>query len=64
MGTVLRIRFMGKLIYVILCRLHLVNEQNAMMNLKNHMVKNIQKPDDKKNSINFGLEKVGSLHKC
>ena len=50
------------LIYVILHRLFLVNEQNAMKNLKNDMVKNIQKPN-KKNSSNFGLEKVESLQK-
>jgi len=49
------------LIYVILYRLCLVNEQNAMINLKNDMVKNTQKPDDKKDSSDFGLEKVGSL---
>jgi hypothetical protein len=31
---------MGMLIYVIVYRLCLVNEQNAMINLKNDMVKN------------------------
>jgi hypothetical protein len=36
------------LIYVILHRLCLVNEHNAMINLKNDMVKNTQKPDDTK----------------
>jgi len=39
---------MGMLIYVILHRLCLVNEQNTMINLKNDMVKNTQKPDDTK----------------
>jgi len=38
---------MGILIYVILRRLFLVNEQNAMINLKNDMVKNILKLDEK-----------------
>jgi hypothetical protein len=37
---------MGMLTYVILRRLCLVNEQNAMINLKNNMVKNIQKLND------------------
>jgi hypothetical protein len=37
---------MGMLIYVILHRLCLVNEHNAMINLENDMVKNTQKPDD------------------
>jgi hypothetical protein len=55
----LRICFMGKLIYVILCRLRLVNEQNAMINLKNDMVKNIQKPDDKKIPSILALKKSG-----
>jgi hypothetical protein len=33
-----------------------------MINLKNDMVKNIQKPNDlKKNSSDFGLEKARSL---
>jgi len=39
---------MGMLTYVILHRLCLINEQNAMINLKNDMVKNISKPNDKK----------------
>jgi len=39
---------MEMLIYVILRRLCLVNEQNAIINLKNDMVKNILKPDEKK----------------
>jgi hypothetical protein len=34
------------LIYIILHKLCLVNEQNAMINLKNDIVKNIQKPND------------------
>jgi hypothetical protein len=29
----------------------LVNEQNAMINLKNDMVKNTQKPDDSKKQL-------------
>jgi hypothetical protein len=52
---------MGMLIYVILHRLCLVNEQNAMINLKNDIVKNIQKLNEKKSSSDFGLEKAGSL---
>jgi len=43
---VLRIYFMGMLTYVILRRLCLVNEQNTMINMKNNMVKNIQKLND------------------
>jgi hypothetical protein len=39
---------MRMLIYVILHRSCLVNEHNAMINLKNDMVKNTQKPDDTK----------------
>jgi len=39
---------MGMLIYIILRRLCLDNEQNATINLKNDVVKNIQKPDDYK----------------
>jgi hypothetical protein len=39
---------MGMLIYIILRRLCLDNEQNAMINMKNDVVKNIQKLDDKK----------------
>jgi hypothetical protein len=55
---------MKMLIYVIPYRLCLVDEHNAIINLKNDMVKNTQKPDDsKKNSNNFSLEKVGSLKK-
>jgi hypothetical protein len=55
---------MKMLIYVIPYRLCLVDEQNAIINLKNDMVKNTQKPDDsKKNSNNFSLEKFGSLKK-
>jgi hypothetical protein len=50
------------LIYIILHRLCLHNEQNAMINLKNDTMKNIQKLDDKKKSNNFGLEKAGSWH--
>jgi hypothetical protein len=50
---------MGKLIYVILHRLCLVNEQNAMINLKNDMVKNIQKLDDKKIPSILALKKSG-----
>jgi hypothetical protein len=41
------------LTYVILHSLCLVNEQNAMINLKNDMVKNIPKPNDKKNFHRF-----------
>jgi hypothetical protein len=37
----------------------LVNEQNAMINLKNDMVKNIQKPDDKKIPSILALKKSG-----
>ena len=40
---------MRMLIYVILHRLCIFNEWNAMINLKNNMVKNIQKPNDIKN---------------
>ena len=47
---------MGMLIYFILHRLCLVNEQNAMINLKNDVVKKIQTPN-KTNSSDFGLEK-------
>jgi hypothetical protein len=54
---------MGMLIYVILHRLCLVDEQNAMINLKNDIVKNIQKLNEKKSSSDFGLEKAGSLQK-
>jgi hypothetical protein len=36
------------MIYVILRRLCLVNEQNAMINMKKDMVKNIKKLDNKK----------------
>jgi len=55
---------MGMLIYVILHRLCLVNEQNAIINLKNDIVKNTQKPDDsKKISSDFSLENVESLQK-
>jgi hypothetical protein len=51
---------MGMLIYVILHRLCLVNEQNAMINMKNDMVKNIKKPDDlKKNPAILALKKSG-----
>jgi hypothetical protein len=53
---------MEMLIYVILHRLCLVNKQNAMINLKNDMVK--KHPETgrlKKKSSNFGLKKVGSL---
>ena len=62
-ARVLRIRSMGMLIYIILHRLCLVNEQNAMINMKNDVMKNIQKPK-KKNSSDFGLEKAGLLHQC
>ena len=51
---------MGMLIYIILHRLCLVNEHNAMINLKNNVVKNIQRPNKKK-SNDFGLEKAGLL---
>jgi len=44
---------MGMLTYVILHRLCLVNEQNARINLKNDMVKNISKPNDKKKFHRF-----------
>jgi hypothetical protein len=45
-------------------RLCLVNEQNAIINLKNDIVKNTQKPDDsKKISSDFSLENVESLQK-
>jgi len=44
---------MGMLIYVILHKLCLINEQNAMINLKNDMVKNTQKSDDKKTFQRF-----------
>ena len=57
-ARVLRIRYMGMLIYVILHRLCLVNEQNAMINLKNDMVKNIHKRNDlKKNPVILALKK-------
>jgi hypothetical protein len=46
---------MGMLIYVIIHRLRVVNEQNAMINLKNDMVKNIQKLNDKKKFHQFWL---------
>jgi len=42
---------MRMLIYIILHRLCLVNEQNAIINLKNEMVENTQKPNDTKNKI-------------
>ena len=45
---VLRIRSIGMLIYIILHRLCLVNEHNAMINMKNDVMKNIQKPNIKK----------------
>jgi hypothetical protein len=48
---------MGMLIYVILHRLCLVNEHNAMINLKNDMVKNIQKPNEKKIPVILALKK-------
>ena len=61
---VLRIHYMEMLIYVIPHRLCLVNEQNAIINLKNDIVKNTQKPDDsKKISSDFSLENVESLQK-
>ena len=41
------------LIYIILRRLCFDNEQNAMINLKNDTVKNIQKSDDKKQIQQF-----------
>jgi len=54
---------MRMLIYVILYRLCIVNEHNAMINLKNDMVKKHPKTERlKKNSSDFELEKVGSLH--
>jgi hypothetical protein len=37
---------MGMLIYIILRRLCLDNEQNAIIKLKNDVVENIKKPDD------------------
>jgi len=37
---------MGMLIYIILHRLYLDNEQNVMINLKNDVVKYIKKSDD------------------
>ena len=49
------------MIYVILHRLYLVNEQNAMINMKKDMVKKSRNQTIKKNSIDFDLEKVGSL---
>jgi len=52
---------MGMLIYVILHRLCLVNEHNAMINLKNDVVKK-SRNRIKKNSSDFGLEKAGLLH--
>ena len=46
-AQVLRIHCMGTMTYVIiLYRLCLVNEQNAMINLNNDTVKNIPKPND------------------
>jgi hypothetical protein len=48
------------LIYVILCGLCLVNEWNAIINLQNDIVKNIQNRT-KNNSIDSGSEKAGSL---
>jgi len=51
---------MRMLIYIILYRLCLVNEQTAMINLKNNVVKNIQKLNKKK-SNDFGLEKAELL---
>jgi hypothetical protein len=48
------------LIYIILLRLCLDNEQNAMINLKNDVVEK-SRNRTKKNSINFGLEKARSL---
>jgi hypothetical protein len=53
---------MGILIYIILRGLCLVNEWNAIINMHNDMVKNIQNLTIKKKSIDFGLEKVRSLH--
>jgi len=56
---------MRMLIYVILRGLCLVNEWNVIINLQNDMVKNIQNLTIykiKNISIDFGLEKVGSLH--
>ena len=48
---------MRMLIYVILHRLCLVNEQNAMINLKNDMVKNIQKLNKKQIPAILALKK-------
>jgi hypothetical protein len=59
-ARVLRIHSMRMLIYIILYRLCLVNEQTAMINLKNNVVKNIQKLNKKK-SNDFGLEKAELL---
>jgi hypothetical protein len=59
-SRVLRIHSMRMLIYIILYRLCLVNEQTAMINLKNNVVKNIQKLNKKK-SNDFGLEKAELL---
>jgi hypothetical protein len=49
---------MGMLFYIILRILCLVNEQNAIINLKNDMVKKNLDTGRLKKIINFGLEKV------
>jgi len=59
MGTCIENLFYGKVDLRFLRRLRLVNEQNAMINLKNDMVKNIQKPDDKKIPSILALKKSG-----
>jgi len=50
---------MGMLIYIILRRMCLDNKQNVMINLKNDVVKNIQKPDVKKIPLILALKKSG-----
>jgi hypothetical protein len=56
---------MVMLIYIILRRLCLDNEQNAMINMKNDVVKNIQKLDDKKKIPSIlPLKKPGRYTNC
>jgi hypothetical protein len=57
-ARVLRIRSMGMLIYVSLHRLCLVNEHNAMINLKNDVVKK-SRNRIKKIAVILALKKPG-----
>jgi hypothetical protein len=53
------------MIYVILRRLCLVNEQNTMINMKKDMVKNIKKLDNKKTIPSIlALKKLSRYMNC